>query len=89
MFRKRISTNQERAHLLLSRKDYWKAPNENEKKILGALLDYHLSSFSTTTTYSKSIIFVKYLVDYLLLLLVIHHSPMRVIETLANKFVCV
>ena len=55
-------------------------------------MDYQLFSFSTTTiysTYSKSKIIVKYLVDYLLLLLVIHHSPMRVIETLANKFVCV
>ena len=66
--------------MLLSRKDYWKAPKENEKKFLGALLDYHLSSFSTTTTYStysKSMIFVIYLVDHLLLLLVTHHSPMQ------------
>ena len=63
--------------MLLSRKDNWKAPKENEKKFLGTLLDYHLSSFSTTTTYSKSMIFVKYLVDHLLLLLVIHHSPMQ------------
>ena len=64
--------------MLLSRKDYWKAPKENEKKFLGALLDYHLSSFSTTySKYSKSMIFVKYLVDHLLLLLVIHHSPMQ------------
>ena len=77
--------------MLLSRKYYWKAPKK-EKQFKGDLLDYQLFSFSTTTTYStysKSKIFVKYLVDYLLLLLVIHHSPMRVIETLANKFVCV